>query len=167
MVELLDAAMEERRKLDRQDTINRLLQAEQTRGSPLEDEDLSDDVDLEFECDTSEGLRLFSKRNKKLKEKISLFQSELERLDDEWRRLSEEERELKVKNATLLQCYEELRCKYLKQTSENVSNNEPHINDVVSSSNNSSIIEQPSATVDEAFMVDSSNIKQETSMNMA
>lgn len=159
MVELLDAAMEERRKLDRQDTINRLLKAERNR-SPLEDEDLSDDEDLEFECDMGGGeLRSFTKRNKKLEERICLFESELERLDDEWRHLMEEEKELRAKNASLMQCYDELKCKYLKQTSENTD-----AKDIGEDVDNTNTNTEVAAIPDDSPL---DNIKHETPMEMA
>lgn len=84
---------------------------------------LIDEAAVAPTCDThtDEGLELFLKRNNKLRQKLSFFESELNRLDEELRRLNEEEVDLKAKNATLLQYYDDLRCKYLKQTGENVS----------------------------------------------
>lgn len=164
MVELLDAAMEERRKLDRQDTINRLLQAERNR-SPLDDEDLlSDDIDLEFECDTDKGLRSYSKRNNKINEKICLRKSKLARLDDELIRLTEEEKKLKAENANLLQAYDELKSKYLKQTSE--LNVPASMREVVNNVDISSNIKRAAVSPDDSSL--NNNIpKQETPMEIA
>lgn len=68
---------------------------------------------------------LFLKRNKKIKLKtIFYLDSELKRLDDELRRLNEEEIELKAKNAYLLQYYDELKKRYIKQTGQQVPFND-------------------------------------------
>lgn len=69
-------------------------------------------------CDTNNRRRvsLFMKRNNKLREKISLRESELERLDEELERLDKLELELRAKNETLLQYYEELERKYIELT---------------------------------------------------
>lgn len=65
--------------------------------------------------------KVLKRNNNRLKEKLSSYESVLERLDMELKRLNEEEEQLKAKNAKLLQYYDELRVKYLKQTGENVS----------------------------------------------
>lgn len=67
-------------------------------------------------CDTNEEVSLILKQNNKLKEKISLYELELESLNDELKELEEEEIHLKRKNKTLTQYYNELKEKYSKYT---------------------------------------------------
>lgn len=74
-----------------------------------------------IKCDKKQLKKsLFLKRNKKLKQKIGFYESELKLLNDEQKRLNEEEIELKSKNITLLEYYNELRQKYIKQTGREV-----------------------------------------------
>lgn len=55
------------------------------------------------------------KSNYRLKEKLSLYESELERLDAELKQLDEQEEKLKSKHTTLLQYFNELANEYLKR----------------------------------------------------
>lgn len=104
---------------------------------PEEEDDLDDEEDDDYNstignhslearttrnssCDSNERLSLFLKRNNRLRHKVSLYESELVKLDEELKRLDEEECKLKAKNATLLQYFDELKGKYLTQTGENV-----------------------------------------------
>lgn len=77
---------------------------------------------LDGECDKmGQELSIYCfKRNNEMREKMSLYEFELERLDEELKRLVEEENELKAKNITLLKYHDELKSKYFKKLGDNV-----------------------------------------------
>lgn len=69
-------------------------------------------------CDKNQFKKeLFLKRNKEVNRRINFYENKLKKLDEELERLNKEEIELKSKNSTLLEYYEELEKKYIKQTS--------------------------------------------------
>lgn len=83
-------------------------------------------------CDiNTNGSSQVLKRNNKLRAKVSLFESELKRLDYTLRQLNEEEIKLKAKNATLMQYYDRLERKYFGE------NGVPMVNNNDSDNNNS------------------------------
>lgn len=66
-------------------------------------------------CDVPDNVSQLRKSNYRLKEKLSLYESELERLDAELKQLDEQEEKLKSKHKTLLQYFNELANEYLKR----------------------------------------------------
>lgn len=68
-------------------------------------------------CDVPDNLSKLKKTNIRLREKVSLYETELERLDLELKQLDEVEEKLKLKNTTLMQYFSQL-AEYFKKTGQ-------------------------------------------------